>query len=58
MREGSTYLSAFLEKREKLKALSSHYVQLPLPTIEHAHLIPAVILRRAVERVRSVYDFA
>ena len=57
MRAGSTYLSTFLEQHQNLKALSSHHVQIPLPAVEHARLIPAVILRHPLERVRSVYEF-
>jgi len=57
MREGSAYLGAFLKQHKHLRALSSHHVQIPLPTVEHAHLIPAIILRHPIERVRSVYEF-
>lgn len=57
MKLGATYLGPFLEENVRLRAISTHALQLPLPNVRNAKLIPAFFLRHPIERARSVYSF-
>lgn len=57
MRRGADYLGPFLEENSGLQAISSHNVQLPLPEVYNARLIPAFFIRQPIERAWSVYAF-
>ena len=57
MRKPDDYLPTYLENHTQLRALSSHW--LPLPVQETPNITPHVIMlfRHPIERCRSVYNF-
>lgn len=57
MRTGAPYLRRYIERYPDLKALSSHHVRLPLPTVPGTVLLPVFLLRHPLDRVESVYRF-
>ena len=57
MRSGPEYLKNYLLEHKNIKALSSHWIQFPLPEITNCTLLPAIILRHPIDRVGSVYLF-
>ncbi|MDP5054162.1 MAG: hypothetical protein NWP69_10245 [Congregibacter sp.] len=57
MRGNSQYLADFLKNNPQIRALSSHWLPLPLPQSQQLRLIPLVLLRDPIERILSVYEF-
>lgn len=57
MRTGGQYLQSFLLEHPNVKALSSHWVQFPLPEIDECQILHALILRHPIDRAGSVYAF-
>jgi hypothetical protein len=57
MRQGAIYLSNYLEHNQHIKALSTHHLTLPLPSLPRTHLLQLVMFRHPIERVISVYGF-
>ena len=57
MRGKPTYLRTFLEENEDLRALSSHWLPLPVPPSELVTAHTVVLLRDPIERMASVYAF-
>ncbi len=57
MKEGHEYLRGFIHGHPKLKALSSHHMQFPEPKMNDIEILPAVLFRHPIDRVKSVYKF-
>lgn len=57
MRQGPEALAAYVRAHPALAALSSHYVQYPMPEVETVRLWPLVLLRHPIDRIGSVYAF-
>jgi len=57
MRKEADYLSTYLCKNRWIKALSSHHLVMPLPSIPDLELLTLMIMRHPIERVESVYNF-
>lgn len=57
MRGNPEYLAKFLRDNSGLRALSSHWLPFPLPSLRGAVLRPLVLLRHPIERILSVYEF-
>jgi hypothetical protein len=50
-------LAAFIAARPELCSVSSHTALLPVPLAEAWRVMPLVILRNPVDRIRSAYEF-
>jgi len=57
MKKGVTYLGPYLLDNSHIKALSTHSLILPLPSLEGVFLPMIMMLRHPIERVLSVYKF-
>ena len=57
MRQGTVYLGNYLEHHPHIKALSTHHLALPLPSLPKTHLLQMVMFRHPIERAISVYWF-
>ena len=50
-------VAEFLSENPWVSALSSHTATLPLPSVDGIDILPIVMLRHPVDRIRSVYEF-
>ncbi len=57
MRKGSAYLGPYLSENPWIRAVSTHHLTLPLPSLDKVLLPQIVMLRDPIERVTSVYNF-
>lgn len=57
MRRGAAYLGPYLQHCKGLRALSSHWVTVPLPQLPDVDIHLAMFFRDPIERVYSVYSF-
>ncbi len=53
----SAALEAFLAGMPLLRALSSHTANLPVPALAGRQIVPIVMLRHPIDRIRSAYIF-
>ncbi|WP_456384886.1 sulfotransferase family 2 domain-containing protein [Desulfolithobacter sp.] len=57
MRKGAAYLGPYLSENPWIRAVSTHHLTLPLPSLDKVLLPQIVMLRDPIERVTSVYNF-
>lgn len=57
MRQGASYLEAYLLDNPDLLAISSHWITFPLPAVSETKLDLVLLFRDPIERTRSVYEF-
>ncbi|NOT13923.1 MAG: sulfotransferase family 2 domain-containing protein [Methylococcaceae bacterium] len=57
MKQGTSYLGQYLIENRHIKALSSHHLPMPLPSLANARVMMIMMLRHPIERVASVYNF-
>ena len=57
MRGGAAYLGPYIENHAGLRALSSHWITFPLPTLPGVSIHLAMLFRDPLERILSVYRF-
>jgi len=57
MKKGASYLGGYLTENDKVKALSTHHLRLPLPEITDVDVLLLTFFRHPIERVTSVYNF-
>lgn len=57
MRGNPDYLKSFLLEHPQLRAVSSHWLPLPLPQMTERGLHPVIFLRDPIARIASVYAF-
>jgi len=57
MKKGVKYLGPYLSDNSHIKALSTHSLTLPLPSLEGVFLPMIMMLRHPIERALSVYQF-
>lgn len=57
MRKGASYLGPYLTKNKQIKALSTHHLTMPLPSLVNVELKELMMFRHPIERVTSVYNF-
>ena len=50
-------LAGFLLENPWVSAFSSHTATMPVPSVEGVDILPIVMLRHPVDRIRSVYEF-
>ncbi|MDA1113144.1 MAG: sulfotransferase family 2 domain-containing protein [Planctomycetota bacterium] len=50
-------IAAYLVKRPKVRALSSHHLRFPLPEVEKSSLFGVVFLRHPLDRMHSIYKY-
>jgi hypothetical protein len=50
-------IAAYLVKRPRVRALSSHHLRFPLPEVEGLRLFGVVFLRHPLDRVHSIYKY-
>lgn len=57
MKQGQQYLRPYLEEHRQLDALSSHWINFPLPKVPGLRILSILLFRHPIERIRSVYQF-
>ena len=57
MKKGAEYLGPYLTENPWIRAVSTHHLTLPLPSLDKVLLCQIVMLRDPIERVTSVYNF-
>lgn len=57
MMEGGDYLQTYLKENKHIQALSSHWINFPLPKMSGLRIFSILIFRHPIERIRSVYKF-
>lgn len=57
MRLGHDYLKPYILENPGIKVISSHHMQFPAPELNDVEVIPAILLRHPIERIKSVYNF-